>query len=124
MAVLRTPAGQPAALSSLLHRYTLDELWAEPADRARDEPIGVVMREAQPDGLNSQAQRGEAMTWWGGLGVERQAALPPSLGVGTGGAQPDGPHSRARRGDAMTWWGGLGVERQAALPPSWSEEPR
>ena len=37
------------------------------------------MGRAQPDGPNQPAEMEVARTGWGGLGVERQAALPASL---------------------------------------------
>jgi len=42
--------------------------------------------------------------WWGGLGEERQVALPAMT------ASPEVTANAA-------WWGGLGEERQVALPP-------
>jgi len=48
--------------------------------------------------------------WWGGLGEERQVALP----------RPKRPNASDRRLVEMhraAWWGGLGEERQVALPP-------
>ena len=44
--------------------------------------LRVDVGKAQSDGPNGQGRGRSALTWWGGLGVERQAALPPSLGEG------------------------------------------
>ena len=48
--------------------------------------------------------------WWGGLGEERQVALPPAL-------RPDGLDRHVADKRCAAWWGGLGEERQVALPP-------
>jgi len=54
--------------------------------------------------MTANARGTAATAWWGGLGEERQVALPPRT-------------SNARDTGRATWWGGLGEERQVALPP-------
>ena len=48
--------------------------------------------------------------WWGGLGEERQVALPRAK-------RPSVVDGRLVEMHRAAWWGDLGEERQAALPP-------
>jgi len=48
--------------------------------------------------------------WWGGLGEERQVALPSAM-------TPNTQDRRVVEKHCAAWWGGLGEERQVALPP-------